>query len=189
MRKRALSILFAIVLVATLMPAVQALASTTMYVDTSNGKSLNVRDYPSKDGNVIYTLPYGAEVTIDEGFVGSTWAHVELSGGDGYCMYRYLSDSQPGPKPNPTRTATPTQSSSLYTDFSRCDYTATVRPSSPGGFVHLRWAPSKNQPVQQDYYNGSTLRVIAQNGVWCQVYDEADQVAGFMMADFLVATN
>ena len=189
MRKRALSILFAIVLVATLMPAVQALASTTMYVDTSNGKSLNVRDYPSKDGNVIYTLPYGAEVTIDEGFVGSTWAHVELSGGDGYCMYRYLSSSKPGPKPKPTKTATPTQSSSLYDNFSRCDYSATVRPSSPGGYVHLRWAPSKKQPVQQDYYNGSTLHVIAQNGVWCQVYDEDGQVAGFMMAEFLVTKN
>ena len=100
-----------------------------------------------------------------------------------------MAKKKPGPKPKPTKTATPTQSSSLYDNFSRCDYSATVRPSSPGGYVHLRWAPSKKQPVQQDYYNGSTLHVIAQNGVWCQVYDEDDQVAGFMMAEFLVAKN
>ncbi|HPS82219.1 MAG TPA: hypothetical protein PLP25_10235, partial [Candidatus Limiplasma sp.] len=68
-------------------------------------------------------------------------------------------------------------------------YTATVRPSSPGGFVHLRWAPSKSQPVQSDYYNGSELVVISQNGTWCQVYDELNESSGFMMAEFLSATN
>ena len=189
MRKRALAILLAVLLVVTLAPTVNAFAVSTMYVSTSNGKSLNVRDYPSKDGNVIYTLPYGSEVTIDDGFVGGSWAHVLLSGGDGYCMYRYLTSDYPGPKPTATRTATPTQSGGLYDSFTRCDYNASVRPSSPGGYVHLRWAPSKNQPVQQDYYNGSNLRVIATNGTWCQVYDESENVAGFMMASFLSANN
>lgn len=187
MKKRAFTVLLAFILVACLLPTVNAFATTTMYVSTSNGKSLNVRDYPSKDGNVISTIPYGKAVDVDEGFVGSSWVHVYLSGTDGYCMARYLSTTQPGPKPQPTRTATPTQSSSLYDYFTSCYYTATVQPSSPGGFVHLRWAPSKNQPVQRDYYNGSELVVIAQNGTWCQVYDEVNEASGFMMAQFLVS--
>lgn len=186
MDKRALAFLIAILFALTL--AVPALAST-MYVNTSNGKSLNLRDYPSKDGNIITSLPYGSSVDVDDGFVGSSWAHVYLSGVEGYCMYRYLTTYSPGPKPKPTQTSTPTQKTNLYIDFSECYYTASVRPSSPGGSVHLRWAPSKNQPVQRDYYNGDDLLVIAQNGTWCQVYDMAENHSGFMMASFLTATH
>jgi uncharacterized protein YraI len=188
MKKRALGIFFSLVLLGSFILAAPALA-TTMYVYTSNGKNLNVRDYPSKDGNVISSLPYGSAVDVDDGFVGSSWAHIYLSGVEGYCMYRYLVSYQPGPKPKPTNTATPTQSSDLYSGFTECNYNADVQPSSPGGFVHMRWAPSKNQRVHQDYYNGDTLLVIAQNGTWCQVYDEANNRSGFMMASFLRATN
>jgi len=186
MKHRSLAIMMALVLVLTLVPIAGALAST-MYVSTSNGKSLNLRDYPSTDGNVISSLPYGSAVTVDDDFVGSSWVHVYLSGVDGYCMTRYLSSSRPGPKP--TKTASPTQSGSIYDNLVQCYYTATVRPSSPGGFVHLRWAPSKNQPVQRDYYSGSELVVISQDGTWCQVYDEVNEASGFMMASFLTANN
>lgn len=189
MKNRALAVLLAVIMVAVLLPVTQAFASSTMYVSTSNGKSLNLRDYPSKDGNVITTIPYAAKVTVDEDFVGSSWVHVYYKNLDGYCMARYLSTTKPGPKPQPTKTATPTQSGSLYDNLVQCYYTAIVRPSSPGGFVHLRWAPSKNQPIQRDYYNGSELVVISQDGVWCQVYDEANEVSGFMMAQFLSAIN
>ena len=188
MKKRALAVFFTMVLLCSIALATPALA-TTMYVYTSNGKALNVRDYPSKDGKVISSLPYGSAVDVDQGFVGGSWAHVLLSGVEGYCMYRYLVDYKPGPKPKPTVTAGPTQSSDLYSSFATCDYTASVRPSSPGGFVHMRWAPSKNQRVQRDYYNGDTLQVIAQNGVWCQIYDEANNRSGFMMASFLQTVN
>lgn len=188
MKKRALGIFFTLVLLGSIVLAAPAMA-VTMYVYTSNGKSLNVRDYPSKDGRVISSLPYGSAVDVDEGFVGSSWAHVLLSGVDGYCMYRYLVDYKPGPKPKPTQTASPTTGSDLYSGFTECYYNASVRPSSPGGFVHMRWAPSKNQRVHRDYYNGDTLLVIAQNGVWCQVYDEQSNRSGFMMASFLRTAN
>ncbi|NLI20102.1 MAG: SH3 domain-containing protein [Clostridiales bacterium] len=188
MKKRMLALILILALSISLIPAVGALAST-MYVYTSNGKSLNVRDYPSKDGKVISSIPYGTAVDVDNDFVGSSWVHVYLSGVDGYCMSRYLVTYKPGPKPQPTKTATPTQSSSLYVGFSPCYYTAYVRPSSPGGYVHLRWAPSKSQPVQRDYYNGAELVVISQNGTWCQIYDEVNEASGFMMASFLTTVN
>ena len=165
MKKRALAVLLALVVVVTLLPVVNAFASSTMYVSTSNGKSLNMRDYPSKDGNVIANIPYGAKVTVDEDFIGSSWVHVYYKSADGYCMVRYLSTYKPGPKPQPTQPPSPTQpSGSIYDNLVQCYYTATVQPSSAGGFVHLRWAPSKNQPIQRDYYNGSQLVVIAQDG-------------------------
>ena len=187
MNKRALAILFTLVLLGSIALTTAALA-TTMYVNTSNGKSLNVRDYPSKDGNVISSLPYGSAVDVDDGFVGSSWAHVYLSGVEGYCMYRYLTTYSPGPKPKPTQTVTPVNKD-LYANFTDCYYTASVRPSSPGGYVHLRWAPAKSQPVQRDYYNGDNLTVISQNGTWCQVYDASNNNCGFMMASFLSTVN
>ena len=188
MKKRAMAFLFTLMLLGSVMLTAVAYAET-MYVNTSNGKSLNIRDYPSKDGNVIGTFAYGASVEVDTGFVGGTWAHVYFAGGDGYCMYRYLSDYHPGPKPQPTSTAKPSPATDLYSDIVQASYTVAVRPSSPGGFVHLRWAPSKKQPVNRDYYNGDTLQVLAQNGEWCQVYDAENGVCGFMMVSFLTAVN
>ncbi len=185
MKKRAMAALFALVLMVGLVLSPGASASTTMYVYTSNGKSLNLRDYPSTDGNVIATIPFGAKVTVDTGFVGSSWSSVQYKGYSGYCMSRYLTDNKPSPGPTPT--AAP--SSTMYDHFKDCYYTASVRPSSPGGFVHLRWAPSKQQPIRTDYYNGSELLVIAQDGTWCQVYDTSTNVAGFMMASFLVTVR
>ncbi len=184
MKKRTFAILCALVLLLGLVPVAGALASTTMYVYTSNGKSLNLRDYPSKDGNIIANIPYGASVKVDTSYVGSSWLHVTYNKHTGYCMSRYLTDKKPSPKP----TAAPTPSSTLYDNFAPCYYTATVRPSSPGGYVHLRWAPSKKQPIQRDYYNNDELTVISQNDSWCQVYDETNDVSGFMMSFFLVST-
>ena len=185
MKKRALAAVFALVLMIGLVMLPGASASTTMYVYTSNGKSLNLRDYPSTDGNVIAAIPFGAQVTVDTGFVGSSWSHIQYNGTYGYCMSRYLNDNKPNPNPNPTSAPT----TSLYDQFKSCYYTVSVRPSSPGGFVHLRWAPSKQQPVQTDYYNGSELLVISQNGTWCQVYDTSANVSGFMMASYLVTVR
>ncbi len=184
MGKRVMAILFTLVLILGMAVTSSALAAT-MYVYTSNGKSLNVRDYPSKDGNIITTLAYGASVEVDQGFVGGAWARVYTSHGEGYCMYRYLTDSKPGPKPKPTTTPKPTSKSNLYTGFYDTYYEASVRPSSPGGFVHMRWAPSKSQPIHRDYYNGETLIVLASNGEWAQVYDAANNKSGFMMTAFL----
>ena len=189
MKNRLLIATIALVLVLSLLPAVNAFASSTMYVYTSNGKSLNMRDYPSMDGTVIGTIPFAAKVTVDEDFVGSSWVHVYYKNNDGYCLSRYLVTYNPGPKPQPTKTPSPTQNGGLYDNFASCYYTAYVRPSSPGGFVHVRWAPSKNQPVQRDYYNGSELVVIAQDGTWCQVYDEVNEASGFIMAAFLSTNN
>ncbi|MEA5000024.1 MAG: SH3 domain-containing protein [Candidatus Limiplasma sp.] len=184
MGKRALAIFFTLTLVMGLAFTTGALAST-LYVYTGNGKSLNVRDYPSKDGNIIGSLAYGSSVEVDDGFVGSSWAHVYTAHGDGYCMFRYLVDYKPTPHPKPTTTPKPTPKSDLYSGFKRTYYSASVRPSAPGGFVHMRWAPSKAQPIHTDYYNGQNLLVIATNGEWCQVYDTDSNQAGFMMTAFL----
>ena len=60
-----------------------------------------------------------------------------------------------------------------------------TRPSTPSGYVNMRWAPSKSTAVHEVYYSGDTLQVIADNGTWCQVYDASRNICGFMMKQFL----
>ncbi|MDD3410740.1 MAG: SH3 domain-containing protein [Eubacteriales bacterium] len=181
MKKRAFTLLLVLALLTACIPLSASALTASMYVYTSNGKSLNMRSYPSMDADIVTTLPYGAIVDVYSGW-DETWAHCSYNGVDGYCKTRYLTASVPGVRPSPTSSPV---SAGLYDNFETCDFYATVRPSNPGGFVHMRWAPSKNQPIHSDYYYGSTLHVIADNGTWCQVIDESGNVAGFMMKAFL----
>ena len=64
-------------------------------------------------------------------------------------------------------------------------YTVVVRPSTPTGYVNLRWAPSKEAKIRTTRYNGDSLRVIAENKSWAQVMDDSTGECGFMMKSFL----
>ena len=184
MKNRALAVLLAVVMVAILLPVTQAFASSTMYVSTSNGKSLNLRDYPSKDGNVITSIPYGAKVDSCE-YYDSAWSAVSYKGYYGYCMTRYLSSTKPSSKPTPTPTPSSGGASLSFRNFMDVNYYASVRPSTPSGFVNLRWAPSKSVDIRSTYYAGYSLRVLAQDETWAQVLDETNGICGFMMRSYL----
>lgn len=187
MKKRVTALLVAMILTISIIPISASALTASMYVYTSNGKSLNMRSYPSMDAEIVTTIPYGAIVDVYSGW-DSTWAHCYYNGVDGYCKTRYLTTSDPGARPSQPSSpsgSSSTSSESMFNNFTECYLTATVRPSSPGGFVHMRWAPSKKQAIHHDYYNGDMLTVIAQNDTWCQVYDEINHVGGFMMKAFL----
>jgi len=182
MSKRVKAFFFTAVLLGSLVLSSVALA-VTMYVVTANGKSLNLRDQPSLDGKIITQLAFGTRVEVDDRSIVGGWGRVFYGKVKGYCMMRYLSKNRPGPQP--TITPSPTPHADMFSGFLKTYYTVAVRPSSPGGYVHMRWAPSKQQPIQSDYYNGDVLLVIAENGEWCQVYDEHTHTGGFMMRAFL----
>lgn len=192
MFKRILPILMVALLLVGMLPVVGASALIgPQYVDTANGKGLYMRTGPSKDYDIITTIPFGAMVDSYEYYDG-TWGYVSYNGYYGYCMSRYFSSTPPSHKPTPTHTPSGgggSTSANMFNGFYKVDYYATVRPSTPTGYVNLRWAPSKSQPIQTTYYGGYTLRVIEQNGTWAQVYDEATQTSGYMMLSFLSATG
>jgi len=73
----------------------------------------------------------------------------------------------------------------IFKDFTFISYTAQVRPSTPGGFVHMHWAPTKAADPICDYHQFDVLNVIAQNNTWAQVTDPATGFTGFMMRSFL----
>lgn len=185
MKKRTLSLLCAAVLLMTAMLPVAALANVHhAYVYTSNGKSLNMRKAPiTHADNKIANVPYGAEVIVHEYVNSNTWAYVEYNGKQGYVMSRYLTNAKPSPKPSSGGDSGSGDVS--FKNFVQTDYMALVRASAPGGWVNLRWAPSKKMAVRERVYDGQKLEVIAQNETWAQVRDPETEIVGFMMRAFL----
>ena len=191
MIKRKTAFLLAILLAVCV--SASALAYWTMYVYTSNGKPLNLRDAPNLGGNVMTQIPNGAAVRVNDAFDAS-WYSVTYGGYTGYCMSRYLVYGTPTPTPTycpqPTPTLTPSPAGTFPNDiffgFQPVYYKATVRPSNPAGYVNLRWAPSLLSDVHGRYYANAVLTVMSQNSLWCQVLDDNGHVMGFMMRQFLM---
>ncbi len=186
MKNRMLSVMVLLLLLVTMLPIVSASALIgPQYVSTSNGKGLYLRSGPTKNDEILTTIPYAARVDSCE-YYNSAWSEVSYNGYYGYVMSRYLSSTKPSSKPTPTATPSPSGSSSIsFKNFVKASYYVTVRPSTPSGFVNLRWAPSKSVAIQSTYYAGYTLRVLANDGVWAQVLDESSGTCGFMMLSFL----
>ena len=188
MKKRILIGLMLAVMLASMLPIMGASALIgPQYVSTSNGKGLNMRSGPSKDYSVVTSIPYGAMMDYTE-YYDEAWSYVTYKGNSGYVMSRYLSSTQPTSKPSPTPTPAPASGIS-YKSFVKADYYVSVRPSTPSGFVNLRWAPSKSTDVYTIYYAGATLHVLSQNNSWAQVIEESTGICGFMMRNFLTDTG
>ena len=174
--------LLALVLVAALCAPllVSAYADAMVYyVNTANKKSLNMRSSTDLGNNILTSIPNGAAVVVYEFLNSNTWAHIGYGGRDGYVMTRYLSLTPPSTQPS-------TAESLSFKDFKSTYYLASVKPSTPSGYVNMRWAPSKSTAVHDIYYSGSTLQVIAESKTWFQVYDTQKNICGFMMKEFLV---
>ncbi|NLV57924.1 MAG: SH3 domain-containing protein [Clostridiales bacterium] len=196
MNKRLISLALATLLILASIPvaALGSLGETWhAYVYTSNGKGLNLRQTPSTDLKPIATIPYGAKVTLHD-YINKTWVEVEYGQYRGYVMGRYLTYDKPGPKPttkpapNPTPKPSPDYQTSLkqiFSGFTFTHYEVQVRPSTSGGFVHMRWAPTKASDPIRDYHQNDVLTVIAQNKTWAQVVDPNTGITGFMMRAFL----
>lgn len=182
MRVKRLAILLVLLLVATMLPTLGASAETNYYVVTGNHKGLNMRADTTTDATIITVIPYGAKV----GWIGlcedPKWAAVYYGNQNGYVMMRYLSVNKPsssGSSGSGTGTVDP------YKSFVDADYYVTVTPSTPTGYVNLRWGPSKSTDVHGRYTQGEVLRVIAETSTWAQVLDEDTLTCGFMLKSFL----
>ncbi|MFH1512922.1 MAG: SH3 domain-containing protein [Bacillota bacterium] len=184
--KRRLAFIFAVLLLVCV--GTSAMAYTTMYVYTSNGQPLNMRDAPSIIGNVMTQIPNGAAVRVND-VLDDTWYSVSYNGYTGYSMSRYLVGATPTCTPWPYPTVTPSPwgafPNEIFFGFQPAYYKAMVRPSNPAGYVNMRWAPSLQADINSCYYANTVLTVMSQNSLWCQVLDESGKIMGFIMRQFL----
>ena len=194
MTKRILSMLCAALLLALALIPAAAMADSTAYVKTQSGCALRIRSSATTDAdNVIGKIAYGTKVTV-KGKQGD-WSHisVKLHGKTvtGYVFSRYLSTKKPTAVSTTSGSNESTDTSSTsYSGFKQvASYSVVVRPATTGGFVNLRWAPSKTAPVMNKLHDGDKLTVIAQNATWAQVMNVSNGEVGYIMRRFLEGTS
>lgn len=188
--KKILALVCALVLM--LLP-MTSLAASTKYVSTGNSGKLNVRKTPhTHSNNVVIKLSNGTKVTVENYLENNSWAYISVSVDGktykGYCVARYLSNHKPSDTPSkPSNNSSSSSSSTLsFSKFKHVEpYMMTVKPSTPGGFVNLRWGPSKSVSVMDKLYADTQVTVIAKDNTWAQVYDPETGYVGFMMLSFL----
>ena len=187
-------------LVFTLLLTVCATAlAKVYYVKTQSGNYVYVRSGRGTDYEKIGKLEYGDYIDVVD--IKNGWAKFNYgSKGYGYVSAKFLSKEKPAAfnynnKTNTnTNTNTTTKNSSSasfdlvksYDKFVNVSYMAVVQPSTSSNNINLRWGPSMNAPIMGLRRAGCELRVIAENGTWCQVIDEATGESGFMMKKFLL---
>ena len=189
MTKRILSMLCAALLLALAVIPAAAMADSTAYVKTQSGCALRIRSSATTDeDNVVGKIAYGTKVTVKS--KQGDWSHisVKLNGKTvtGYVYSRYLSSKKPtAVSSTSTNESTSTASTSYYGFKQVASYSVVVRPATTGGFVNLRWAPSKTAPVMDKLHDGDKLTVIAQNSTWAQVMNVSNGEVGYIMRRFL----
>ena len=160
---------------------VAASASTTYYV---TGNNVRVRSGPGTDYDVLYHLNRGDKIYIE--YTTHGWGVMRLAGKysqDGFISTRFISRHKPSSEVKPAQPSTPAG----YNGFVAANYNVIVNPVN--NYVNMRWEASKSSPVKRVYYYGAPLRVIAENGTWCQVMDETTNDVGFILKSLLLRTN
>jgi uncharacterized protein YgiM (DUF1202 family) len=181
--KKILSI--AIILVTVLALALPAFASASndgfigrdMWVNCPDGKTLNVREQPTKSSRAITRLECGTKVHVDYS-CGNGWVAISDYHFSGYVMAQFLVDSKPG----------------KYEITERDDNFVTVTPylvsakplsANTDRSVGLRVKPNKTSRAIRRLTAGDQLKVIACGKIWSKVVDLQTGKTGFVANDYI----
>lgn len=204
--KKTLAVLVAVMLLTLL--CVPALAISirginpgdTLYV-IGNAK-LNVREKASPTAKIQFRLPVNSPViALDDYANGYLYVEFKYNGkfAHGYVSVDYLDAAVPArinndgaikvnSDPTPKPTAKPTGEGELvsHMDFSHFKLIEpgktmiiAARPTRPGGWVNLRWAPSLDAEVIAKMVLNEEMTVIAEGKNWYQVMN-AEGYVGFI---------
>ena len=187
--KKLIALLLAMMTVIALMIPVFAsaetttAANTTMWVNTADGKNLNVRTAPNtKDSKILYRLTPGTKVEIDNTVAAPKgWAFVNTAGhkDGGFVMTKFLQVSKPG----------------KYEITERSDNFRTVTPytveakalnNKTQNSVGLRTSPNKTAKMIRRLAAGDQLQVVAVGKTWSKVIDLATGKTGYVANDYMI---
>ena len=129
-------------------------ARYTAYVQSSNGKAVNVRQSASKDASVIGSLTPGTEVTVT-GKDGS-WSHISWGNQHGYMMSSYLTTDKP---------AQTTEVPGWKPAGQVRAYIASKRDYA----VKTRTGPGNSYSVAKTYIVGTMVTTIENVGEWTKI--------------------
>ena len=198
MSKKLLSLALIVLLLIGVAAPLTANAVYEMYVYTKNGGSLNVRDMPSSDGNVIGTLPYGHRVGVDHD-LGNGWVEIVWGSNQAFVQSRYLISFDPGSFVTPTpgkvkATATPKQSddadeqaklkAEINSEKSVESFYIEVRAPRASSWVNFRKGPSKTTSRIASFADGKELIVEGETNKWYRARDPETNKVGYIFKTY-----
>ena len=185
--KKIVSVVLILMLALGLMiPALASAASSKsvvgheyMWVNTENGKTLNVREYPSTKAKVLYTVECGTKLHVVEDYNGD-WACVyQARKRVGYVMTKFLVYTEPGKYEI-------TEREDNFRAVNPYKVTALARGKNTTESVGLRVKPNKTSRMIRRVMAGDTLEVIAVGKTWSQVKDPLTGKTGYVANDYIV---
>lgn len=149
---------------------------TQYYVDTEDGKTVNLRSRP--DGSLLTRLGVGKPVTLIED-LGNGWTKVSVKANgeklNGYIMSEFLSPMDP------------TEEEQTFVKVNR--FKVYVTPSKGEfGHINLRSEASADSTCLRYLHQGDELTVIAESHAWYQVRTVAG-TTGYVVKGFVSKTE
>ena len=179
MKKRLIAFLLS---AALLLPA--AGLAEAMYVTMPNGGSANLRVSPSTEADICGELPDGTAVEVLE--TSGIWSRIGTDAESAWIMTRYLS-ADPEPKAEGAAKEADSIEELDFSSFRVVDpYYAYVQAAVPGGFVNLRWAPSRSAAVARRLSDAGEVIVYAEGDGWMQAMDAESGYIGFLRSENLI---
>ena len=182
--KKIISVMFALMMLVGLMVPVMSNAESTdghdvMYVVCANGKTLNVREAPSKSSKLLYRVENGSKLEIAEP-ESDGWVLVRQ--GDkpyGFVMTKFLQAKKPY-KYDLTERADDFKAVTPYT------VTAKARGKNTDESVGLRTQPTKKSASIRRLMAGDQLQVIEVGKTWSKVIDPQTGATGYVANDYMI---
>ncbi len=149
-----------------------------MWVNCSNGKTLNLREEPSANARIITRLECGTKVQVDYN-AGSGWVAVSSYNWSGYVQSKFLVASKPGKFEITERDDNFVKVASPYT------VTAKALNNKSDRSVGLRVTPNKTARAIRRLSAGDQLQVVAKGKVWSKVIDLQTGKTGYVANDYI----
>ncbi len=161
-----------------------------VYSHCRNGKPLNVRAQPTKNSEIIDTIPYGDPIYVN-GDAGNGFLALNDFG---YVQASLTCSYYPGPynpADFPTKSPAEQTQSALDATFASAKtvtpYMITLQATPRSkGVANVRWQPIKSAKLLRAYAPGTQLKVLAELNKWYQVQDPTTQEVGYVNVAYVV---
>ena len=150
-----------------------------MWVNCADGKTLNVREQPSKSSKVLYRVECGTKLNVIDG-ADSEWANVYADGkAVGYVMTKFLVKNKPGKYEITERDDNFVAVKNPYI------VTARALNGKTDNSVGLRVKPNKTANAIRRLNAGDRLQVVAKGKTWSKVQDDLTGNTGYVANDYI----
>ncbi len=151
---------------------------TEMWVNCEDGKTLNVRETPSKSAKVLYRVECGTKLNVVGG-ADKEWAEAYADGkAVGYVMTKFLVKNKPGKYEI-------TEREDDFKAVKSYKVTALARGKNTEESVGLRVKPNKTAKMIRRLTAGDELEVLEVGKTWSKVKDPQSGKTGYVANDYI----